>query len=117
MASPRSTANIAAIRILKAMESENRVATPEERKQIARYVGWGALKGVFDPQNKQWSKEYTELKELLTDAEYKAARASTLNAHYTSPTVVGGIFEALDRPVSPRAACWSRPWAPAISSA
>lgn len=89
--------NIAAIRILKAMESENRVATPEERKQIARYVGWGALKGVFDPQNKQWSKEYAELKELLTDAEYKAARASTLNAHYTSPTVVGGIFEALDR--------------------
>lgn len=89
--------NIAAIRILKAMQSESRVATPEERKQIARYVGWGALKGVFDKDNKQWSKEYAELKDLLTDAEYKAARASTLNAHYTSPTVVGGIFKALER--------------------
>lgn len=89
--------NIAAIRILKAMEAESRAATPEERKQIARYVGWGALKGVFDKDNKQWSKEYAELKDLLTDAEYKAARASTLNAHYTSPTVVGGIFKALER--------------------
>lgn len=89
--------NIATIRILKAMQSEGRVATPEERKQIARYVGWGALKGVFDKDNKQWSKEYAELKDLLTDAEYKAARASTLNAHYTSPTVVGGIFKALEQ--------------------
>lgn len=89
--------NIASIRILKAMQAESRLATPEERKQIARYVGWGALKGVFDKDSKQWSKEYTELKELLTDAEYKAARASTLNAHYTSPTVVGGIFKALER--------------------
>lgn len=89
--------NIASIRILKAMQSEGRVATPEERKQIARYVGWGALKGVFDKDNKQWSKEYAELKDLLTDAEYKAARASTLNAHYTSPTVVGGIFKALEQ--------------------
>lgn len=89
--------NIASIRILKAMQAESRLATPEERKQIARYVGWGALKGVFDKDNKQWSKEYTELKELLTDAEYKAARASTLNAHYTSPTVVGGIFKALEQ--------------------
>jgi len=89
--------NIAAIRILKAMEAEGRAATPEERKQIARYVGWGALKGVFDKANKQWAKEYAELKDLLTDAEYKAARASTLNAHYTSPTVVGGIFKALEQ--------------------
>lgn len=89
--------NIAAIRILKAMDAEGRVATPEERKAIARYVGWGALKGVFDKENKQWSKEYAELKDLLTDAEYKAARASTLNAHYTSPTVVGGIFKALEQ--------------------
>lgn len=89
--------NIAAIRILKTMDAEGRVATPDERKAIARYVGWGALKGVFDKENKQWSKEYTELKDLLTDAEYKAARASTLNAHYTSPTVVGGIFKALEQ--------------------
>ena len=79
------------------MEAEGRVATPEERKQIARYVGWGALKGVFDYQNKQWAKEYEELKGLLTDAEYKAARASTLNAHYTSPTVVNAIFQALEQ--------------------
>lgn len=89
--------NIASIRILKAMQAESRLATPEERKQIARYVGWGALKGVFDKDSKQWSKEYAELKDLLTDAEYKAARASTLNAHYTSPTVVGGIFKALEQ--------------------
>ncbi|NVM91063.1 N12 class adenine-specific DNA methylase [Variovorax sp. SG517] len=89
--------NIAAIRILKALAGESRKATPEERKQIARYVGWGALKGVFDPQNKQWAKEFAELRELLTDAEYKAARASMLNAHYTSPVVVDGIYQALER--------------------
>ena len=89
--------NIAAIRILKALASESRKATPEERKQIARYVGWGALKGVFDPQNKQWAKEFAELRELLTDAEYKAARASMLNAHYTAPVVVNGIYDALER--------------------
>lgn len=89
--------NIAAIRILKAMSAENRVATPEERKQIARYVGWGALKGVFDKDNKQWSKEYAELKELLTDAEYKAARASVRNAFYTSPMIVNSMYAALQR--------------------
>jgi N12 class adenine-specific DNA methylase len=89
--------NIATIKILKTLESENRVATPEERKQIAQYVGWGALKGVFDKDNKQWSKEYTELKSLLTDAEYKAARASVLNAHFTSKDVVNGIVSIVDR--------------------
>jgi N12 class adenine-specific DNA methylase len=89
--------NIAAIRILKALAAESRKATPDERKQIARYVGWGALKGVFDPQNKQWAKEFAELRGLLTDAEYKAARASTLNAHYTAPVVVSGIYQALER--------------------
>ncbi len=89
--------NIEAIRIIKAMATEGRVATPAERKVIARYVGWGALKGVFDQDNKQWSKEFAELRELLTDAEYKAARASTLNAHFTSPDVVGAIFQFLDR--------------------
>ncbi|MDP3331901.1 MAG: hypothetical protein Q8S55_07890 [Methylococcaceae bacterium] len=71
--------NIAAIRIIKAMEAEGRFASPEERKQIAKYVGWGAIKGVFDPENKQWSKQHVELKELLTDAEFKAARKSTLD--------------------------------------
>lgn len=89
--------NIATIKILKTLESENRVATPEERKQIAQYVGWGALKGVFDKDNKQWSKEYTELKSLLTDTEYKAARASVLNAHFTSKDVVNGIVSIIDR--------------------
>jgi N12 class adenine-specific DNA methylase len=89
--------NIAAIRILKAMAAGGRKATPEERKQIARYVGWGALKGVFDSRNKQWSKEFAELRDLLTDGEYKAARASTLNAHYTPVAVVDGIYQALTR--------------------
>jgi len=89
--------NVAAIRILKAMEAEGRVATPDERRQIARYVGWGALKGVFDHENKQWAKEHAELKALLTDDEYKAARASVLNAHYTSPTVVQAMFKVLER--------------------
>jgi N12 class adenine-specific DNA methylase len=87
--------NIAAIRIIKAMEAEARIATPEERKQIARYVGWGAIKGVFDPANKQWAKQHAELKELLTEAEFAAARRSTLDAHYTSPTVVQAMFDAL----------------------
>ncbi|ENX57663.1 MULTISPECIES: PLxRFG domain-containing protein [Acinetobacter] len=89
--------NIATIKILKTLELENRVATPEERKQIAQYVGWGALKGVFDKDNKQWSKEYNELKSLLSDAEYAAARASVLNAHYTSKDVVNGIISIVER--------------------
>ncbi len=89
--------NIAAIRILKAMEAEGRLATLEERRQLARYVGWGAFKGVFDPQNKTWAKEHAELRELLTDAEWAAARASTRNAHYTDPVVVKSIFSVLER--------------------
>ena len=89
--------NIAAIKIIKAMEAEGRAATPEERKQIARYAGWGAIKGVFDPANKQWAKQHEELKSLLTDAEFAAARKSTLNAHYTSPVAVGAMYSALER--------------------
>jgi len=89
--------NIAAIKIIKAMESESRVATPEERKQIAKYVGWGALKGVFDPANKQWTSQHEELKGLLTDAEFKAARKSTLDAHYTSPIAVKAMYDAMER--------------------
>jgi N12 class adenine-specific DNA methylase/antirestriction protein ArdC/phage/plasmid primase-like uncharacterized protein len=89
--------NIAAIRIIKAMELEDRLATDEERKQIARYVGWGALKGVFDPDNKQWAKQHLELKELLTDVEFRAARKSTLDAHYTSPTVINAMYGAMQR--------------------
>ena len=89
--------NVDAIRIIKAMEAEGRVATPEERKQISKYVGWGAMKGAFDPDNKQWPKQYAELKSLLTDAEYSAARRSTLDAHYTSPEVVGAMYDAISR--------------------
>lgn len=89
--------NIAAIRIVKAMAAESRPATAEERKQIARYVGWGALKGVFDPANKQWAKQYAELKELLTPEEYAAARASTRNAHFTSQEVVKPMLAGLQR--------------------
>ena len=89
--------NIRAIRILKAMQDEGRKAIPDERRAIARYVGWGALKGVFDPDNKHWAHEHAELRELLTDKEWSAARASTLNAHYTSPAVIEAMYEALDR--------------------
>lgn len=89
--------NVEAIRLLKTLENEGRVATPEERKVLAKYVGWGALKGPFDPENKQWSKQHAELKELLSDAEFKAARRSTLDAHYTSPVVVKAMYGALQR--------------------
>ena len=89
--------NIVAIRIIKAMEAEGRVASFDERKQIAKYVGWGAIKGVFDPQNKQWIKQHAELKELLTDAEFKAARKSVLDAHYTGPIVVSAMYDAMQQ--------------------
>lgn len=89
--------NVEAIKIIKALESESRTATPEERKQIARYVGWGAIKGVFDPANKQWGKQHEELKGLLTEAEWRAARKSALNAHFTSPIAVNAMYSALER--------------------
>lgn len=89
--------NLAAIRIVQALAAENRMATPEERKQLARYVGWGALKGVFDPANAQWTKVRTELQGLLSDAQWRAARASVLNAHYTSKTVIDGMYVGLAR--------------------
>lgn len=89
--------NLAAIRIVQLLDAENRVATPEERRQLARYVGWGALKGVFDPANTQWAKVRADLQGLLSDAEWRAARASTLNAHYTSKTVIEGMFAGLAR--------------------
>lgn len=89
--------NIAAIKLLKSLEADGRVATADERKALAKYVGWGAMKGPFDPENKAWAKQHAELKELLTDAEFKAARASTLDAHYTSPVAIGAIYDALTR--------------------
>lgn len=89
--------NVAAIKILKAIETDGRTATPEERKSLAKYVGWGAMKGPFDPDNKAWAKQHAELKELLTAEEFRAARASTLDAHYTSPVAVGAMYDALAR--------------------
>jgi N12 class adenine-specific DNA methylase len=87
--------NIAAIRTLKTIEAEGRTATPEEQETLSRYVGWGGLPQAFDKDNADWKKEYAELKDALTDREYESARASTLNAHYTSPTVIRAIYEAV----------------------
>lgn len=88
--------NVAAIRLLNRLEKENRLATPEEQEILSRYVGWGGLPQAFDENNTQWAKEYAELKELLTDEEYASARASTLNAHYTSPTVIKAMYACLE---------------------
>ena len=87
--------NIAAIRTLKTIEAEGRTATPEEQETISRYVGWGGIPQAFDPDNTSWAKEYAELVGVLTAEEYEMARASTLNAHYTSPTVIKAIYEAV----------------------
>ena len=88
--------NLAAIRTLQQLEAENRPATPEEQEILSRYVGWGGLSQAFDPQNADWKKEYEELKDLLSESEYASARASTLNAHYTSPTVIRAMYEAVE---------------------
>ncbi|MBR3861706.1 MAG: DEAD/DEAH box helicase family protein [Oscillospiraceae bacterium] len=87
--------NIQAITTLKQIEGETRQATPEEQHILSQYVGWGGLADAFDPEKSTWAAEYSELKGLLTDAEYTAARGSTLNAHYTSPTVIRAIYEAV----------------------
>ena len=94
-AKTKYAANIAAIRLLKQLESEHRLATPEEQETLSRYVGWGGISQAFDEGNAQWSAEYAELKALLTPEEYAAARSSTLNAFYTSPTVIKAMYEAL----------------------
>ena len=90
-------ANLDAIETLKAIEAEGRSATPEEQETLSRYVGWGGLADAFDPGKENWNKEYSQLKALLTPEEYAAARSSTLNAHYTSPTVIRAIYEAVSR--------------------
>ena len=90
-------ANITAIKLLKYLEETTGQATPEQQKILSRYVGWGGLADAFDPDKESWSKEYAQLKELLTPEEYAAARGSTLNAHYTSPTVIKAIYEAVGR--------------------
>ena len=94
-AKAKYAANVAAIRLLKLLEAENRYATPEEQEVLSRYVGWGGISQAFDENNPQWSAEYTELKELLTPDEYSSAQASVLNAFYTSPTVIKAMYEAL----------------------
>ena len=88
--------NIEAIRTLFKLEEEHRGATAEEQQVLSQYVGWGGLADAFDPNKENWSAEYTQLKELLSEDEYAAARASTLNAHYTSPTVICGIYNAVE---------------------
>ena len=89
--------NIEAIRTLFKLEEEHRGATAEEQQVLSQYVGWGGLADAFDPNKENWSAEYTQLKGLLSEDEYAAARASTLNAHYTSPTVIRGIYDAVER--------------------
>ena len=90
-------ANVDAIKLLKYLEETTGQATPEQQKILSRYVGWGGLADAFDPDKESWSKEYAQLKEMLTPEEYAAARGSTLNAHYTSPTVIKAIYEAVGR--------------------
>ena len=89
--------NIEAIRTLQTLENENRNATPEEQEILSQYVGWGGLADAFDPDKDSWAKEYKELKGLLSEDEYAAARASTLNAHYTSPTVIRAIYDTVEQ--------------------
>ena len=91
-ASEKYAANVAAIRLLKTLESEERLATPEEQEILSNYVGWGSLPDVFEEKH----SKYQELKSLLTDEEYEQARASTLNAHYTSPAVIKAMYKALE---------------------
>ena len=89
--------NIKAIKTLFTLEQEHRGATAEEQQVLSQYVGWGGLADAFDPDKSSWAKEYAELKGLLSEEEYKAARGSVLNAHYTSPTVIRGIYDAVER--------------------
>ena len=88
-------ANMEAIRLLKELEQDQRLATPEEQEVLSRYVGWGGIPQTFEERNSVWAEEYTQLKGVLTPEEYSAARASTLNAFYTSPTVIKAMYEAL----------------------
>ena len=89
--------NVEAIRTLKTIESEKRLATNEEQEVLSKYVGWGGLADAFDETKSAWAKEYAELKTLLSEEEYISARESTLNAHYTSPVIIQGIYRTLQR--------------------
>ena len=88
--------NLEAIRTLGKIEGENRRATQQEQAVLAKYVGWGGIPQAFDPNNSAWASEYAELKAALTEAEYESARASTLNAHYTSPIVIKAVYQAIE---------------------
>lgn len=87
--------NVEAIKVLKLCEEQNRYATPEEQQILSKYVGWGGLKSAFEDKNDSWASEYAELKELLTEDEYKDARASSVTAYYTPPVVIRNIYKAL----------------------
>ena len=89
-------ANMEAIHLLQTLEQEERLATPEEQEILSRYVGWGGIPQAFEENNSNWTNEYLELKNTLSPEEYSAARASTLNAFYTSPTVIRSMYEALE---------------------
>ena len=89
--------NIAAIKLLEQIEGENRYATPEEQQILSQYVGWGGLADAFDESKSNWSAEYHQLKELLSPEEYRMARESTLNAHYTSPVIIRQMYETLEK--------------------
>ena len=96
-AKQKFTRNIEAIETLFSLEKENRYPTQAEQQTLANYVGWGGLADAFDPNKTGWSSEYTTLKNLLSEEEYQAARASTLNAHFTSPTVIRAIYQAVEK--------------------
>lgn len=87
--------NVAAIHTLKQIETEGRLALPEEQEILSKYVGWGGLADAFDPSKDNWAKEYAQLKELLAPEEYESAQSTVLNAHYTSPTVIKAIYDAV----------------------
>lgn len=95
-AKSRYAANIEAIKTLKSIEKDGRNATPAEQDVLAKYTGWGAISQAFDGTNTKWGNEYAELKKLLTPEEYEAARHSTMNAHYTSPTVISAMYDVLN---------------------
>ena len=110
-------ANMAAIHLLQELEFEGLQASPEQQEILSRYVGWGGLADAFDENKPNWSGEFIELYATLSPEEYAAARASTLNAHYTSPTVIKAIYEAVGNMGFRPATFWSRRWASATSSA
>ena len=110
--------NLKAIETLRALDAEERPATPEEKATLVKYVGWGAMPQVFDVDSTDWRKEQIRLSEILSDEEHRSARATTLNAHYTAPIVIGAMYRAAAAVRLSRAgACLNPPAASATSSA